>query len=589
LNHNDEILDTMRLLEALEILRRPVPQEAPRFRVFLACGFTPLDWKTYLTAHLCLRMPNHVVETVAGLYGDLIGSLERIHTGNWEAVVVPLEWVDLDTRLGWRSTGGWRAAALSDIVESARKQLARLEATLQRCGSVLPVAVSLPTLLPPPVAYQRPLQESWVSAELENARAGFVAAVVRHPGIRLLSRSELDVVSPTAGRLDLKSELTAGFPYSPAHAEMLAGMLADLICPPASKKGLITDLDDTLWDGILGETGVAGVYWDLEHKAQLHAAYQHVVQSLADSGVLVAVASKNDPALVEEAFRRSDLALQRDSVFPLEAHWVRKSESVARILKTWNIAADAVVFVDDSSTELAEVQAAFPEIECLRFPKESPEQTLHLFHTLRERFGRESVSEEDKIRLASLRSQEGSVLGALAAGANPDDFLASAEAVLTLDWSNPPADARPYDLVNKTNQFNLNGKRCTETEWAARLQAPGAFLMVVSYHDRFGPLGRIAVMTGRQRGSTVEIENWVMSCRAFSRRIEHRCLELLFQRFGAEQMVLAYQATPRNGPLQEFLAALLGRAPVPGLVFSREEFIRQCPPLYHQTQESSNV
>jgi hypothetical protein len=44
-------LDTMKLLEALETLRGPVPPEAPSFRVFLAGGFTPLDWKTYVTAH----------------------------------------------------------------------------------------------------------------------------------------------------------------------------------------------------------------------------------------------------------------------------------------------------------------------------------------------------------------------------------------------------------------------------------------------------------------------------------------------------------------------------------------------------------
>ena len=40
------------------------------------------------------------------------------------------------------------------------------------------------------------------------------------------------------------------------------------------------------------------------------------------------------------------------------ALWNAKSGSVSRILETWNIAADSVIFVDDSPMELAEVAAA---------------------------------------------------------------------------------------------------------------------------------------------------------------------------------------------------------------------------------------
>ena len=50
--------------------------------------------------------------------------------------------------------------------------------------------------------------------------------------------------------------------------------------------------------------------------------------------------------------------------------------------------------------------------------------------------------------------------------------------------------------MNKTNQFNLNGVRYTEAEWKSLSRRPGAFLATVSYEDRFGPLGRIAVLGG---------------------------------------------------------------------------------------------
>jgi predicted enzyme involved in methoxymalonyl-ACP biosynthesis len=68
----------------------------------------------------------------------------------------------------------------------------------------------------------------------------------------------------------------------------------------------------------------------------LHGVYQQFVATLADAGVLVGVASKNDAALVEDAFSRSDLLLSKADIFPFEVHWSRKPESVQRILKTWN-------------------------------------------------------------------------------------------------------------------------------------------------------------------------------------------------------------------------------------------------------------
>src|SRR5258708_40172043 len=108
----------------------------------------------------------------------------------------------------------------------------------------------------------------------------------------------------TFTRLDVQSELLSGFPYQLSHASALAELLAALVRNPIAKKGLITDLDDTLWAGILGESGVDGISWHLEQKAHIHGLNQQFLASLASAGVLIAVASKNDPALVEQAFER---------------------------------------------------------------------------------------------------------------------------------------------------------------------------------------------------------------------------------------------------------------------------------------------
>jgi HAD superfamily phosphatase (TIGR01681 family) len=153
-----------------------------------------------------------------------------------------------------------------------------------------------------------------------------------------------------------------------AHGSNRPIACATLTRKPTPKKGLITDLDHTLWRGILGEVGIEGISWDMDHRSQIHAFYQRMLGALAAEGVLLGVASKNERSLVESVFGRKDFALSPTVFSPLDVCWGPKSEAVARILKTWNVGPDSVVFVDDSTLELAEVRALHPEVERIQFP-----------------------------------------------------------------------------------------------------------------------------------------------------------------------------------------------------------------------------
>ena len=298
---------------------------------------------------------------------------------------------------------------------------------------------------------------------------------------------------------------------------------------------------------------------------------------LADAGILIGVASKNDSHIAESALARPDLAVPRKCLFPLEIHWQAKSASVGRILDAWNLGADSVVFVDDSPMELAEVQAAFPEMECLLFPSRNDADAYRLLERLRDLFGKDSIRAEDRLRRDSLRPIAN-------LGADPDSLLRDAAATLSLSFAKEPFDARALELVNKTNQFNLNGRRFTEGAWLHYLARPETAILIASYRDKFGPLGTISVLSGRTSGQTFVVETWVMSCRAFARRIEHRCLEAVFEQFGVSEVEFEFAATERNRPMRDFLAALLGRPASRGDCLSEERFLLCCPALYHQIE-----
>ena len=47
----------------------------------------------------------------------------------------------------------------------------------------------------------------------------------------------------------------------------------------------------------------------------------HLAKALADSGVLVAIASKNEREVVDQAMQRSDLRISSSAIYPLEVHW----------------------------------------------------------------------------------------------------------------------------------------------------------------------------------------------------------------------------------------------------------------------------
>jgi FkbH-like protein len=247
-----------------------------------------------------------------------------------------------------------------------------------------------------------------------------------------------------------------------------------------------------------------------------------------------------------------------------------------------------VVFVDDSPMELAEVRNAFPEIECMQFPADNDQAIYELVETLRDLFGKPQISEEDQVRLESIRGWQTAKEKLNAGEGDAGHFLEEIDGQIHFDFAKSPIDPRALQLINKTNQFNLNGNRYTDAAWESYLEQTGTFLAVVSYQDRYGRLGKIAVLSGQARGKEVTVDNWVMSCRAFARRIEHRCLEQLFERYKADEIGFNFVPTARNAPTQDFFKEFLGSVPAGNFRVSRKLFADKSPKMFHRVTESES-
>jgi HAD superfamily phosphatase (TIGR01681 family) len=332
------------LQEALKYIRESRPERFPLFDVALLCSFTPLHLKTFLTASLLQRLPERRVECGIGVYGDLLGALQTISDAPKTAAIV-IEWADLDPRLGLRRAAGWLATGRDDIVNHASARLRALAAAITPLQRRMRVVVVAPTLPLPPFPITATIQLAPEAMALHSAVARFVTEIGRDPNVVILDPAALDRLSPVAERHDPRGEFAADFPYGKRHAAALAELMARLLAPQAPLKGIITDLDDTLWRGIVGDVGTDGVSWSLDGHGQGHALYQQTLASLAETGALLAIASKNQPEVAQAALKRPDMLIAADRFFPQEISWGPKSASVKAILDTWNVSADSVVFI----------------------------------------------------------------------------------------------------------------------------------------------------------------------------------------------------------------------------------------------------
>jgi FkbH-like protein len=484
-----------------------------------------------------------------------------------------LEWADADPRLdlreGYIPGPGDEAGILTDVAA----RLSRLQTLLTAAASTRRIVLTLPSAALPPWLPALAGQASIFKLKLRVLLSSF-AAECATAGIRI------GEIAYGSSGYDIRTHLNSGFPYTISYGDILAATIATLLLPPAPAKGLVTDLDNTLWSGIVGDDGPANVHWSLEKHTRIHGIYQQFLAGLAAQGVLLAAVSKNDPAPVAEVLSREDLLLPPEAFFPIETNWSAKSNSIRRIAHAWNIGLDSIVFVDDNPLELAEVSQLLPEVECHVFRSDDPAAVMELMEKLRLRFAREHTTEEDRLRAASLRS--GAQLAEVSRStSDSEELLMGLDARITLCFSRDPFDPRTLELLNKTNQFNLNGRRWEEGQLRAFLARPDAVFAVVTYQDRFGKLGKIAVASGILHGGCLQLESWVMSCRAFSRRIEFNTLHGLFDQTGVCSIQFDWKSTLRNNPTRETLKILCGDIPDGGMLsLSSKEFATNCPPLF---------
>ncbi|GAA1955262.1 HAD-IIIC family phosphatase [Kitasatospora viridis] len=359
----------------------------------------------------------------------------------------------------------------------------------------------------------------------------------------------------------------AGHVYAPDYLRAYAQELTRVVRAQAGRaaKCLVLDLDNTLWGGVVGDDGVAGLKLGGGYPGSAHRELQALAKDLMRQGVMLTVCSKNDEAIAREAIAtHPEMLLGPDSFVAVSASWDPKPQAVREQAQRLNIGADAMVFVDDNPVERGLMRELLPQVATVELPADPADYAARL--AARGDFNLLRLTEEDRGRTALYRAQE--QRADLERGAaSLTDYLLGLGSRLTVEPLGPLNSARISQLFGKTNQFNLTGLRYPEPETARRgADGSGAFLGA-RLADRFGDNGLIAALAlGRDPDGAWRIENMVLSCRVFSRSVEDAVVGLLLRAAraaGAPAVRGRFAPTARNGKFAGFYPAL-GFTELPG-------------------------
>jgi FkbH-like protein len=356
---------------------------------------------------------------------------------------------------------------------------------------------------------------------------------------------------------DPKLAYVARIPWSlPAQIEIgrrMARHLRALSFPAC--KCLVVDLDGTLWGGVLGEDGPDGIALGAEYPGLAYQDFQRALAGLRARGILLAIASKNDGAIVREVFaKHPDMVLRWEDFAAVQIHWEDKASSLRAIARVLDIGTDALAFYDDSPVEREWVRGQLPEVTVI----EVPERPLERVRALSDSgaFDQLRISDDDRRRADAYREEEDRErLRALAV--SPEEFwrgLGTTVRVGSLDAENLP---RVVQLMAKTNQFNVATRRHTAAQVEAMLEA-GAVGLWLRARDRYGDYGLVGVaLAVPETEETWRIDTFLLSCRALGRRVEDALLAALAQRVarrGGRCLIGEFVATARNRPAERFFA-----------------------------------
>ena len=315
--------------------------------------------------------------------------------------------------------------------------------------------------------------------------------------------------------------------------------------PAKFVKCIAWDLDNTLWKGILVEDGVDAIVVN-EDAVKL-------IKDLDRKGIVHTILSKNDHKNAWKALEKFGLA--EYFIFP-HINWQPKSGNLKAAAKEINIGLDTFAFIDDSPFERGEVGENLPMVRVFNATEINDLSARPEFNP--------PVSAESSKRRASYQKEMQRVAAANAFEGDYNAFLKSCEIKLTM-FGLPKASEeeykRCYELIQRTNQLTLAGRRYAEDEFKALVSKSNLHAYGIRCSDKFGDYGIVGAVFFSVNGENAAVEEFVMSCRVAKKKCEDATANWVAhkaKKLGAKVLTAQVVKTGRNMALVSAFGEISG-------------------------------
>lgn len=291
-------------------------------------------------------------------------------------------------------------------------------------------------------------------------------------------------------------------------------------------KCIVWDLDNTMWDGTLIESGV--------EKLKLKNNIKEILTSLEEKGVIHSIASKNNPEEVFSALKH--FGIEEYFLFP-KISWIPKSAGIKEIARDLNIGVDSLLFIDDSVFEREEVKNSLPGVQVVDAAEYNSLLAMECFKGIvtEEGKNRKQLYLNEATRKEKSENFDGEYL----------DFLKSCDIRMELLPLVPEYYERVYELTQRTNQMNFSGNiyKAGDIEKIAGDDNLDKYVLKCS--DKFGDYGIIGfALINKKENRLIDL---MFSCRIQSKRVEHAFITFCLNKYLKDSdFFVTYKRTERN-------------------------------------------
>ena len=381
------------------------------------------------------------------------------------------------------------------------------------------------------------------AARFSNVQLIEVESAIRHVG--------------RAAAYDLRFYFRSKAPYSAVLLSELARRLAS-----ASRgfgtyfyKAVALDCDNTLWGGIIGEDLLQGIRLDpFDYPGNVFWRVQQELSALESSGLLLCLCTKNNPADVEEVFRKHPhMVLKETQIVARRVNWNDKVSNLQELAAELNIGLDSMIFLDDSPIEAESVRSRLPMVRMVQVPTSLPDYPAAL-DQIKELYAAGGISAESRAKTDQYRIRAAALNEQSAFGSH-EEYLASLDIQAELHVNMASEISRISELSLKSNQFNLTTRRYSEAEVRALMENSSSEVLSISVSNKFGSSGLTGIAVLCFDDDLARVDSFLMSCRVLGQGVEFSVWSTIVDRCrsrGSSALEAIFIPTAKNAQVASF-------------------------------------